>query len=215
MRHFSDAVRALRRCAIAVIVLVLATSPLPTRPANAADLQTAVLAGGCFWGMEDVFERLNGVTNVVAGYSGGTAATANYETVSGGATGHAESVKITYDPARISYRTLLDVYFRVAHDPTQRDRQGPDDGSQYRSAVFYASPAQRRDVAAEIAELSRAKVFGAPIVTEIVPLRAFYPAEEYHQHFADKNPGYPYIVAVDAPKVDALRSKFPKLVKPA
>ena len=176
-------------------------------------LQTAVLAGGCFWGMEDVFEKLKGVSTVVAGYSGGSADTANYETVSGGTTGHAESVKITFDPARISYKTLLEVYFRVAADPTERDRQGPDDGTQYRSAIFFANDAQRRTASAEIAELSRAKTYAAPIVTQLVPLKAFFPAEAYHQHFADRNPNYPYIVAIDAPKVSALRSKFPQLLK--
>ena len=176
-------------------------------------LQTAVLAGGCFWGMEDVFEKLQGVSAVEVGYSGGSAATANYETVSGGTTGHAESVRITFDPARISYDTLLDVYFRVAHDPTERDRQGPDDGTQYRSSIFFANETQHRAALSEIATLTRSKAFASPIVTEVVPLRAFYPAEAYHQHFADKNPNYPYIVAIDAPKVSALRSKFPKLLK--
>jgi peptide-methionine (S)-S-oxide reductase len=190
-------------------------------PAHAADIpvsshsQIAVLAGGCFWGMEDVFENLDGVSNVVAGYSGGSAWTASYEIVSTGATGHAESVEITYDPSRISYETLLKVYFRVAHDPTQRDRQGPDDGSQYRSAVFYANETQRRVALAEIASLSRAKTFQRPIVTEVVPLKAFYPAEPYHQHFADRNPTYPYIVAIDAPKVIALKTTYPQLIKHA
>jgi peptide-methionine (S)-S-oxide reductase len=210
--HF-DAARVLRGSALAAATLLLipssalaASSPQPT-------MQTAVLAGGCFWGMEDVFEKLKGVSTVVAGYSGGSADTANYETVSGGTTGHAESVKITFDPARISYKTLLEVYFRVAADPTERDRQGPDDGTQYRSAIFFANDAQRRTANAEIAALSQAKTYTAPIVTEVVPLKGFYPAEAYHQHFADRNPNYPYIVAIDAPKVNALRSKFPQLLK--
>ena len=175
--------------------------------------QVAVLAGGCFWGTEDVFENLAGVSSVVAGYAGGSASTANYESVSTGLTGHAESVEITYDPARISYATLLNVYFRVAHDPTERNRQGPDEGPQYRSAIFYRGEAQRRTAAAEIASLTRAKAFPSSIVTEVVPLDAFYRAEAYHQHFAQRNPNYPYILAIDAPKVSALRAAFPLLMK--
>ena len=206
---------ALRRAASLLTVLLFAVGG----PARAADpvppqgSQIAVLAGGCFWGMEDVFEKLKGVSAVVVGYSGGSAATASYDTVSTGTTGHAESVEITYDPSRISYERLLDVYFRVAHDPTERDRQGPDEGTQYRSAIFYENEAQRRTALAKIASLSQAKAFSGAIVTEVVPLKAFYPAEPYHQHFADRNPNYPYIVAIDAPKVDALRAAFPKLLK--
>ena len=207
--------RSLRRSTALAALLLLGTASAAFAGTQSKSSQTAVLAGGCFWGMEDVFEKLQGVSAVEVGYSGGSAATANYETVSSGTTGHAESVKITYDPARISYDTLLEVYFRVAHDPTERDRQGPDDGSQYRSSVFYANEAQHRAALAEIATLSRSRAFSSPIVTEVVPLRAFYPAEAYHQHFADKNPTYPYIVAIDAPKVSALRAKFPKLLKAA
>jgi peptide-methionine (S)-S-oxide reductase len=212
-----DASRGLRRSlSLAVALLfVLSGSARAATPPAAPHTQVAVLAGGCFWGMEDVFEKLQGVSTVVAGYSGGSASTANYDTVSMGTTGHAESVQITYDPARISYATLLDVYFRVAHDPTEKDRQGPDDGTQYRSSIFYGNEAQHRIALAKIASLSQAKVFPHAIVTEVVPLVAFYPAEAYHQHFADRNPSYPYIVAIDEPKIVALRAAFPKLLKSA
>ena len=176
-------------------------------------LARAVLAGGCFWGMEGVFEHVAGVTSVVAGYAGGSAATAHYDMTSSGTTGHAESVEITYDPARVSYRTLLEVFFTVAHDPTTLNRQGPDEGPQYRSAVFYADEAQRREARAEIAALAGAHAFGAPIVTQVVPLRAFYPAEAYHQHYMARNPYDPYILINDRPKLAALRAKFPALAK--
>jgi len=189
----------------------LAATPAAAAPSNSA---VAVLAGGCFWGMEDVFEKVRGVTNVEVGYSGGSRSTAHYDLVSTGTTGHAESVRVTFDPRRISYRTLLDVYFGVAHDPTELNRQGPDDGTQYRSAVFYANQTQRRYALTEIARLSRSKAYGAPIVTQVVPLAAFYPAEAYHQHFADRNPADPYIVTIDDPKVVALRERFPQLLKP-
>ncbi len=180
---------------------------------GAAHLETAVLAGGCFWGLEAVFERLNGVSNVVSGYSGGEAATAHYETVSTGTTGHAESVQITYDPARISYAMLLNVYFAVATDPTELDRQGPDEGTQYRSEIFYTSPQQKRVAQKTIAALSAAHTFAAPIVTKVEGLRGFYPAEAYHQHFYDRNPSYPYIVYNDKPKVEQLHAKFSALVR--
>jgi peptide-methionine (S)-S-oxide reductase len=210
-----EGARALRRAASLVAVLLLAFGG-PARaadPVSAQGSRIAVLAGGCFWGMEDVFEKLKGVSAVVVGYTGGSAATASYDTVSTGTTGHAESVEITYNPSRISYETLLDVYFRVAHDPTEKDRQGPDDGTQYRSAIFYRTEAERRSALAKIASLTKAKAYSGAIVTEVVPLKAFYAAEPYHQHFADRNPTYPYIVAVDAPKVEALRAAFPKLLK--
>lgn len=207
-----SALRAL--IALPFALTVFAGANLPAGAVPRPQSETAVLAGGCFWGMETVFEHLNGVTGVVAGYAGGTKETANYDTVSGGRTGHAESVRIAFDPARISYRQLLDVYFSVAHDPTQIDRQGPDTGSQYRSAIFYGNDSQRREAAAAIARLTAAKTFPAPIATQIVPLRAFYAAEEHHQHFAERNPYYPYIVMFDAPKVAQLRERFPKLVKP-
>jgi len=207
--------------ALAAPLLALVSLLAPGRgaaPARAATpppgSRIAVLAGGCFWGMEDVFENLKGVSNVVAGFSGGSAATAQYETVSTGTTGHAESVEITYDPKRISYGQLLAVFFTVAHDPTELNRQGPDSGTQYRSAVFYADEDQRRQAQAYVRQLTAQKRFPDPIVTQIVPLRGFYAAEAYHQHFAQLHPDYPYIVINDAPKVVALRERFPGLVKP-
>jgi peptide-methionine (S)-S-oxide reductase len=163
--------------------------------------------------MQAVFERLRGVTDTAAGFAGGKAATAHYEMVSTGMTGHAESVEITYDPKKISFEQLLDVYFSVAHDPTQRDRQGPDDGSQYRSEIFYTTPAQRATADAAIRKLTSAHAYASPIVTIVAPLAGFYRAEDYHQHFYDKNPDYPYIVENDRPKVEQLRAKFPSLVK--
>jgi peptide-methionine (S)-S-oxide reductase len=176
--------------------------------------ERVVLAGGCFWGMQLVFEELKGVDRVVAGYSGGGPATAQYETVSTGATGHAESVEITYDPAIISFKSLLDVYFEVAHDPTELNRQGPDEGSQYRSELFYTTEAQRAQAVATIAHLQETHVFTAPIVTIVAPLRGFYPAEAYHQEYALHNPHDPYIVFNDLPKLKQLRQKFPQLIKP-
>ena len=186
-----------------------ASAPAQAQPHAAK----AVLAGGCFWGMEGVFEQVDGVTKVVSGYSGGSAATAHYDMTSSGTTGHAESVEITYDPARISYAKLLAVFFTVAHDPTTVDRQGPDEGSQYRSVIFYANDDQKREAQTEIASLTRAHAFAAPIVTQVVPLHGFYPAEAHHQHFMANNPYYPYILINDKPKVAALRAKFPALAK--
>lgn len=174
-------------------------------------LQTAVLAGGCFWGVEAVFEHVKGVTDVVSGYAGGTKATADYETVSSGSTRHAESVLITFDPALVTYEKLLEIFFTVAHDPTQLNRQGPDEGPQYRSAIFYADTVQARRARTVIAERTRVKAHPRPIVTQVVSLEAFYPAEEYHQDFAARNPRHPYIVFHDAPKVEHLRAKYPEL----
>jgi len=174
---------------------------------------TAVFAGGCFWGVEAVFERLNGVTNAVSGFAGGNAATAHYEIVSTGTTGHAESVQVTYDPSRISYGKLLEVFFSVAHDPTELNRQGPDEGTQYRTAIFYSDAEQKRVAEAYIRQLTAAKVFRDPIVTQVVPLKGFYAAEEYHQHFLDRNPNNPYIVYNDLPKLKHLRDQFPNLLK--
>ena len=171
---------------------------------------TAVLAGGCFWGMEAVFSHLNGVTSVVSGYAGGDAATANYATVSTETTRHAEAVRITYDPRKISYATLLRVYFSVAHNPTELNRQGPDTGTSYRSAIFAQTPEQARVARAYIAQLGRSGVWGAPVVTKIES-GAFYPAEAYHQDFAVKNPNHGYIRTWDAPKVAALQKTFPAL----
>ncbi|HEY1726829.1 MAG TPA: peptide-methionine (S)-S-oxide reductase MsrA [Candidatus Baltobacteraceae bacterium] len=198
-------------------VFALGAAAFPDPPAEQAQAAPGtakiVLAGGCFWGMEGVFESLRGVSNVVSGYSGGQAGTAHYEMVSTGMTGHAESVEITYDPAKISFGELLKVYFSVAHDPTELNYQGPDQGTQYRSAIFYATPQQRDLAEAYVHELTAAKAFSHPIVTQIVPLHVFYPAEAYHQHFMQKNPNYPYIVYNDKPKLDALRRTYPNLVK--
>ena len=189
---------------------LLAAAPAPP----ASQTQRVVLAGGCFWGMQLVFGSLKGVRSVVAGYAGGAAATAHYEVVSTGATGHAESVEITYDPAVISFKQLLDVYFLVAHDPTELNRQGPDDGTQYRSEIFYTTAGQQHEAQALIAQLTRSHAYSAPIVTQLAPLKGFYPAEGYHQNFAVHNPDNPYIVANDLPKLRTLRAKYPQLVKP-
>jgi peptide-methionine (S)-S-oxide reductase len=182
-------------------------------PAAAKGQQTAVLAGGCFWGVDAVFKHVKGVASVVSGYSGGGGATAQYEIVSSGETGHAESVKITFDPAQISYSQLLRVFFSVAHDPTELNRQGPDSGTQYRSVIFYANDDQKQIAMAYIDQLNKAKVFSAPIVTQVVPLKQFYPAEEYHQNFLARNPHYPYIVFNDMPKLQALQKQFPGIYK--
>jgi peptide-methionine (S)-S-oxide reductase len=199
---------------ILAIMLLLGTSLAASPAGGAPPTQTVVLAGGCFWGMQLVFEQLRGVDRVVAGYAGGAAGTAQYETVSTGTTGHAESVQITYDPAKISFATLLDVYFKVAHDPTELDRQGPDEGTQYRSEIFYTTDRQRAESFAAIARLTQAHYYSARIVTIVAPLRGFYPAEAYHQDFALHNPTDPYIVINDLPKVRLLREKFPALIKP-
>jgi peptide-methionine (S)-S-oxide reductase len=196
---------------LAATALLLSLS-VGVAPAQAAS-ERVVLSGGCFWGMQLVFESLRGVEHVVAGYSGGSAGTAQYETVSTGATGHAESVEITYDPAKISFKQLLDVYFLVAHDPTELNRQGPDEGTQYRSEIFYTSSGQRAEALAYIAHLERQHVFASRIVTLVAPLRGFYPAEAYHQDYAVHNPHNPYIVFNDLPKLKALREKYPSLVK--
>lgn len=171
--------------------------------------QKLVLAGGCFWGMESVFEHTKGVQSAVAGYAGGDVSTAHYETVSSGSTGHAESVEITYDPAQVSLPTLLDIYFTVAHNPTQLNYQGPDHGTQYRSAIFYANAQQKEAAETKIAQLNAAHLFNAPIATSLEPLKGFYAAEDYHQHYAALHPLNPYILINDKPKVDALKRKFP------
>jgi peptide-methionine (S)-S-oxide reductase len=173
--------------------------------------QTAVVAGGCFWGIQAVFQHVKGVISATSGYSGGLSRTAEYELVSTGETGHAESVKITYDPSQITYGQLLRVFFSVAHDPTQLNRQGPDEGSQYRSVIFYGNDEQKRIAEAYIAQLGSAKVFPRPIVTQVVALKGFYPAETYHQNYATNHPSDPYIVYNDAPKVAHLRQQFPEL----
>ena len=173
--------------------------------------QTAVLAGGCFWGIQAVFERLKGVIRATSGYSGGSADTAQYEKVSTGRTGHAEAVQVTYDPSRISYGQILKVFFSVAHDPTQLNQQGPDVGTQYRSAIFYSSDDQKKIAEAYVEQLNRAKVFPKAIATQIVALNAFYPAEDYHQGYAENHPENLYIVINDLPKVEHLQKQFPEL----
>ena len=213
---------------VAAAAVLVATRPGSGRrgeavalPAPAADVplaavsseDTAVFAGGCFWGVEGVFEHVRGVKSAMSGYAGGRVASPTYQQVSSGSTGHAESVLVVYDPSQITYGRLLEVFFAVAHDPTQLNRQGPDVGTQYRSALFYRTEEQKRAAEAYVAQLARAKVFSRPIVTEIVPLRAFYPAEDYHQDYMARNPTQPYIVMHDAPKVEHLRRQFPGLYR--
>jgi len=204
--------------AAALPFTALAGSPLPA-PAQdipAASMkgpQTAVFAGGCFWGVEAVFRHTKGVSSAVSGYAGGDAKTADYETVSTGRTGHAESVQVTYDPSVVTYGELLRVFFSVAHDPTQLNRQGPDYGTQYRSAVFFTSEDQKRVAQAYVDQLRQAKAFSSPIVTQIVPLPAFYPAEAYHQNYLAYHRTQPYIVYNDLPKLAALKEQFPDYYK--
>ena len=194
--------------------VAIAGSPLP---APAVDIpaasvqgpQTAVFAGGCFWGVEAVFRHVKGVSKAVSGYAGGAAKTADYERVSTGSTGHAESVEVTYDPAQVSYGELLRIFFSVAHDPTQLNRQGPDYGTQYRSAIFFTSEDQKRIAQAYIEQLGRAKVYASPIVTQVVALPAFYAAEAYHQNYLALHPAQPYIVMHDLPKLAQLKQQFP------
>jgi peptide-methionine (S)-S-oxide reductase len=179
--------------------------------AAASGNQKAVFAGGCFWGMEGVFEHLKGVSDVVSGYAGGNAATATYEQVSSGDTDHAESVEVTYDPSKISYGELLKIYFFVAHDPTQLNRQGPDFGKQYRSEIFFTTDQQKQVAEAYIQQLNEAKAFAQPIVTQMAPLNQFYAAEAYHQDFIDRNPLKPYVVIHDLPQIRQLQAEFPDL----
>lgn len=181
--------------------------------ATTSGTQTAVVAGGCFWGMQAVFQHVKGVKSAISGYSGGSSSTAEYMVVSTGLTGHAESVQITYDPAKISYGQLLKIFFSVAHDPTQLNRQGPDTGLQYRSVIFYASDEQKRIAESYISQLERAGTFPSSIMTQVVPLKGFYPAESYHQDYAMLHPDNPYIAINDAPKVEHLREEFPDLYK--
>ncbi len=182
-------------------------------PLAAGKDQVAVFAGGCFWGIEAVFEHVKGVKTAVSGYSGGSSTTANYGLVGTGQTGHAEAVRVVYDPAVVSYGQLLKVYFAIAHDPTQLNRQAPDVGPQYRSEIFAASPEQRKIADAYIAQLSGAKAFGAPIVTKVGSLKAFYPAEAYHQDYLNLHPNEPYIVYNDAPKLVHLKQLFPQMYR--
>jgi len=193
----------------------------PALPDPAVDLplaaksgtQTAVVAGGCFWGIQAVFQHVKGVREATSGYSGGSVASPGYEDVSSGTTGHAESVKITFDPSQVSYGQLLKVFFSVAHDPTELNRQGPDTGTQYRSVIFYANDEQKHIAEAYIAQLEQAKSFRKRIVTQVVPLKAFYEAEAYHQNYATLHPDNPYIAVNDAPKVEHLREQLPTLYK--
>jgi|SRR5688572_13701273 len=175
--------------------------------------QTAVFAGGCFWGVEAVFEHIKGVSSVISGYSGGTMKDPSYEAVSAGVTGHAEAVRVTFDPVQVTYAQLLEVFFSVAHDPTQLNRQGPDHGTQYRSAIFYVNNEQARIAREYIATLTRDQVFSRPIVTQLVPLERFYAAEDYHQDYLVHHMTQPYIVINDLPKVENLRKQFPKLYR--
>lgn len=190
-------------------------SPTPPPPQSTAVLvkgeQVAVFAGGCFWGVEAVFEHIRGVIDVRSGYSGGSKSTADYDTVSEGKTGHAESVKVTFDPTKVTYEQLLTVFFSVAHDPTELNYQGPDHGTQYRSAIFYVDDDQRRAATAYIDKIQQAKTYSNPVVTQVVPLEAFYDAEAYHQDYMKHHPDDRYIVYNDAPKVAALKDKFPDL----
>ena len=185
----------------------------PPKPAAPGE-STAVFAGGCFWGVDAVFKHVKGVKNVVSGYSGGSALTAKYELVTTGTTGHAEAVKVTYDPAQIGYADLLKVFFSVVHDPTERNRQGPDVGPQYRSAIFVADPQQKEVATRYIAQLDAAKVFRKPIATEVAALDKFYLAEDYHQNYLALHPNQPYIVHHDLPKLEALKKQVPAWYRP-
>ena len=209
-----------------IAIPVIATAITPGAPARASlpdpaldsplapgPERTAVLAGGCFWGMEAIYEEMKGVREVVTGYAGGTAATAGYKQVSAGSTGHAEGIRITYDPARVTYGQLLKVYFAVAHDPTQLNRQGPDVGPQYRSAIFPTTARQQKVATAYIQQLDAAEVFDKPIATTVEASTAFYPAEPYHQNYVERNPANPYVVVHDLPKLARFKKEFPELVK--
>jgi len=187
-----------------------AEAPTTVSASGSGSLQTAVLAGGCFWGTQGVFEHVKGVRQVLAGYAGGEKSTAEYGTVSTGTTGHAESIQITFDPAVVSYADILQIFFSVAHDPTELNRQGPDTGTQYRSEIFFADQTQQKTALAYIAQLDQAHVFGHPIVTRVDPLKGFYPAEGYHQDFLVRNPRYPYIVYNDLPKIANLKRELPQ-----
>jgi len=205
-------VMAIAACSSATASATTIPDPALDAPlASVKGEQTAVLAGGCFWGVEAVFEHVKGVTDVKSGYSGGSPKTAEYEKVGSGETGHAESVRITYDPSQISYGQLLKVFFSVAHDPTELNRQGPDTGTQYRSAIFYANDEQERIAQAYIEQLNHAKVFARPVVTQIAALKSFTEAEAYHQDYLVNHPDEPYIVINDMPKIENLRKQLPGL----
>jgi peptide-methionine (S)-S-oxide reductase len=201
---------------LAAFSVAASNPPIPALSSDVSLLskpgkETAVFAGGCFWGVQSVFQRVKGVLSTTAGYSGGSAKTATYKQVVTETTGHAESVEVVFDPSRITYGQLLRIYFSVAHDPTQLNRQGPDEGTSYRSAIFYVNEEQMRLAKAYIAQLDQQKVFPKPIVTEVTPLKAFYRAEDYHQDYAYNNPDNPYIQVCDRPKIEALKQQFPEL----
>ena len=216
-RHHSLAVAALlalattacNRLAPAAETATLVPPPAIDEPASAAGSETAVLAGGCFWGVQGVFQHVKGVKSAISGYTGGSAANAHYEDVGEGNTGHAESVQVTFDPNVVSYGEILRIYFSVAHDPTEKNRQGPDRGTQYRTAIFPTTAQQKAVADAYLAQLAAAKLWKTPIVTRVERYRGFYPAEKYHQDFLTRKPDYPYIVYNDLPKVEALRVAFP------
>ena len=200
----------------AALVMSAAAASIPNPSVDVPatkDKQTAVFSGGCFWGVDAVFKHVKGVSKVVSGYTGGDAKTAAYEIVSTGQTGHAEAVQVTYDPAVVTYGTLLKVFFSVAHDPTELNFQGPDHGTQYRSAIFYSNDDQKKAAEAYIAQLNQAHVYRKPIVTQVTPLKAFYPAEPYHQNYLAMHPDQPYIVYNDMPKLAALKKQLPELAK--
>jgi len=200
---------------IASFALAAASLPGPTVDENRSEKksETVVVAGGCFWGVQAVFDAVKGVSSSISGYAGGSKANAHYEIVSTGTTGHAESVQITFDPSQVSFGQLLKIYFSVAHDPTELNRQGPDEGTQYRSEIFYTSDEQKRIAEAYIQQLTAAKVFRKPIVTKVAPLQAFYPAEDYHQNYVARNPHQPYVAYNDLPKLTNLHAEFPELLK--
>ena len=204
-------VPTLASCAESAIVI---PAPKLDEPAAANGSETAVLAGGCFWGVQAVFQHLKGVTQVISGYAGGASSTAQYETVSSGRTGHAESVKITFDPRKVSYGRILQIYFSVAHDPTQLNRQGPDTGTQYRSAIFAINEQQKNVAQQYVAQLDQARVYPHAIVTRIDPFNGFYPAEDYHQDYATLHPDQPYIAFNDLPKIANLKRLYPDLYQP-
>jgi peptide-methionine (S)-S-oxide reductase len=216
MTHFIAKVLRLLPLGMVIACTSAIAGPSPDPASDVPLLQTpgsatAVFAGGCFWGVEAVFENVKGVKSAISGYSGGRTVAPTYEQVSSGRTGHAESVQVVYDPSKVTYGQLLRVFFSVAHDPTQLNRQGPDVGTQYRSAIFYTTPEQQRVAQAYIAQIRETRAFGRPIVTQVVAFNGFYPAEDYHQHYLARNPTQPYIVWNDLPKLAALKEEFPQL----
>jgi len=214
LRRISMLLR-IKRSLICLLALVVLGAPAGTSLAQieSSRVDGAVFAGGCFWGVDAVFRHVKGVSKVISGYAGGSADTANYETVSTSATGHAESVEVSYDPSQVSYEDLLKVFFLVAHDPTELNQQGPDSGSQYRSAIFYTNDHQRKLAQAYIEQLDHKKVFSKAIVTEVVPLNGFYPAEAYHQNYVARHYDQPYIAINDLPKLERLQKTFPALYR--